>query len=127
MNRKKSIVVCAYHNVGYRCLEELLRQDADIALVFTHDDSPSEEIWFASVGFALFLMIRRFIIGAEVEGVFTLFAILFFFIGIVIFGIGLVGEYVGRIYQEVRKRPRYVVRRVHGYGLPSLHHPEVIL
>ena len=69
----------------------------------------------SSVGFALFLMIRRFIIGAEVEGVFTLFAILFFFIGIVIFGIGLVGEYVGRIYQEVRKRPRYVVRRVHGY------------
>jgi undecaprenyl-phosphate 4-deoxy-4-formamido-L-arabinose transferase len=69
----------------------------------------------ASVGFALFLLIRRFIIGAEVEGVFTLFAILFFFIGIVIFGIGLVGEYVGRIYQEVRKRPRYVVRRVHGF------------
>ncbi|GFO55898.1 UDP-4-amino-4-deoxy-L-arabinose-oxoglutarate aminotransferase [Geomonas sp. Red276] len=68
----------------------------------------------ASVGFALFLLIRRFIIGAEVEGVFTLFAILFFFIGVIIFGIGLVGEYVGRIYQEVRRRPRYVVRRVHG-------------
>ena len=68
----------------------------------------------SSIGFAVFLMVRRFIIGAEVEGVFTLFAILFFFIGIVIFGIGLVGEYVGRIYQEVRKRPRYVVRRVHG-------------
>ncbi|HJV65431.1 MAG TPA: glycosyltransferase [Geomonas sp.] len=68
-----------------------------------------------ATGFGIFLLIRRFIIGAEVEGVFTLFAILFFFIGIVIFGIGLVGEYVGRIYQEVRKRPRYVVRRVHGY------------
>jgi methionyl-tRNA formyltransferase len=49
LNKKLSIVVCAYHNVGYRCLEELIRQDADIALVFTHDDSPSEEIWFASV------------------------------------------------------------------------------
>jgi methionyl-tRNA formyltransferase len=49
LNKKQSIVVCAYHNVGYRCLEELLRQDADIAMVFTHDDSPSEEIWFASV------------------------------------------------------------------------------
>lgn len=49
MEKKKTIVVCAYHNVGYRCLEELLRQDADVALVFTHDDSPSEEIWFASV------------------------------------------------------------------------------
>jgi len=69
---------------------------------------------FLSVLFALFLLVRRFIIGAEVEGVFTLFAILFFFIGIIIFGIGLVGEYVGRIYQEVRKRPRYVVRRIHG-------------
>jgi methionyl-tRNA formyltransferase len=49
LNRKQTIVVCAYHNVGYRCLEELIRQDADIALVFTHDDSPNEEIWFASV------------------------------------------------------------------------------
>jgi len=43
------IVVCAYHNVGYRCLEELLRQGAEVALVFTHEDSPTEEIWFASV------------------------------------------------------------------------------
>jgi undecaprenyl-phosphate 4-deoxy-4-formamido-L-arabinose transferase len=73
----------------------------------------------SSVGFALFLLIRRFIIGAEVEGVFTLFAILFFFIGIIIFGIGLVGEYVGRIYQEVRRRPRYVVRRTYGYDPKS--------
>ena len=45
----KRVVVCAYHNVGYRCLEELLRQGADVAMVFTHEDSPAEEIWFASV------------------------------------------------------------------------------
>ncbi|MBI2354290.1 MAG: glycosyltransferase [Deltaproteobacteria bacterium] len=68
-----------------------------------------------SLVFALFLLIRRFIVGAEVEGVFTLFAILFFFIGIIILGIGIVGEYVGRIYQEVRKRPRFVVRRTYGF------------
>jgi len=68
-----------------------------------------------SLAFALFLFIRRFIVGAEVEGVFTLFAILFFFVGIIIFGIGIVGEYVGRIYQEVRKRPRYVIRKSHGF------------
>lgn len=43
------VVVCAYHNVGYRCLEELLRQGADVAMVFTHEDSPGEEIWFSSV------------------------------------------------------------------------------
>ena len=68
-----------------------------------------------SLAFGLFLLIRRFIVGAEVEGVFTLFAILFFFIGIIIMGIGIVGEYVGRIYQEVRKRPRFVVRRTYGF------------
>jgi len=44
-----NIVVCAYHNVGYRCLQELLGQGAQIALVFTHEDSPTEEIWFRSV------------------------------------------------------------------------------
>jgi methionyl-tRNA formyltransferase len=44
-----SVVVCAYHNVGYRCLEELLRQGADVRLVFTHEDSPTEQIWFQSV------------------------------------------------------------------------------
>jgi methionyl-tRNA formyltransferase len=43
------IVVCAYHNVGYRCIEELLAQGADIRLIFTHEDSPTEEIWFQSV------------------------------------------------------------------------------
>lgn len=68
-----------------------------------------------SLAFGLFLLVRRFIVGAEVEGVFTLFAILFFFIGIIIMGIGIVGEYVGRIYQEVRKRPRFVVRRTYGF------------
>lgn len=46
---KDKVVVCAYHNVGYRCLEELIRQGADVRLVFSHEDSASEEIWFRSV------------------------------------------------------------------------------
>jgi len=58
------------------------------------------------------LIIRRFLLGAEAEGVFTLFAIAFFFMGVILFGIGLVGEYVGRIYQQVRARPRYVVATI---------------
>ncbi len=69
-----------------------------------------------AVGFSLFLLARRFLVGAEVEGVFTLFAILFFFVGAIMFGIGILGEYVGRIYQEVRRRPRYVVRKIHQQG-----------
>jgi methionyl-tRNA formyltransferase len=43
------LVVCAYHNVGYSCIEELVRQGADIRLIFTHEDSPTEKIWFKSV------------------------------------------------------------------------------
>ncbi|MDD2500188.1 MAG: formyltransferase [Geobacter sp.] len=43
------LVVCAYHNVGYRCIEELLRQGAQISLIFTHEDSATEQIWFSSV------------------------------------------------------------------------------
>lgn len=42
-------IVCAYHNVGYRCIEELLRQGAEIPLIFTHEDSATEQIWFSSV------------------------------------------------------------------------------
>ena len=66
------------------------------------------------VGFGLFLFVRRLIVGAEVEGVFTLFAILFTLLGIAMAGLGLVGEYVGRIYLQVRGRPRFRVRRVFG-------------
>ena len=62
-----------------------------------------------SAGLFVVLMVRRFMLGAEVEGVFTLFAIEFFLMGVILFGIGVVGEYVGRIYQQVRGRPRYVV------------------
>lgn len=65
-----------------------------------------------SAALFILLVVRRFIIGAEVQGVFTLFAIAFFFMGVILFGIGLVGEYVGRIYQQVRGRPRYVVQAV---------------
>jgi undecaprenyl-phosphate 4-deoxy-4-formamido-L-arabinose transferase len=67
---------------------------------------------FVSAALFVVLLARRFLFGAEVEGVFTLFAIAFFLMGVILFGIGLVGEYVGRIYQQVRGRPRYVVQTV---------------
>ncbi|MGA9752782.1 MAG: glycosyltransferase [Acidobacteriota bacterium] len=69
-----------------------------------------------SMAVAVVLIAGRLIMGRDwaVSGVFTLFAALFFFMGVLLFGIGLLGEYVGRIYMEVRKRPRYVVRQVIG-------------
>jgi len=65
-----------------------------------------------SLTFVIFLAIRRVVVGPEAEGVFTLFGIAFFLIGITLFGIGLLGEYVGRIYEQVRQRPRYLVQAV---------------
>ncbi|WP_213953102.1 MULTISPECIES: glycosyltransferase [unclassified Variovorax] len=55
---------------------------------------------------------RRLILGPEEGGVFTLFALLFLLMGLALFGIGLLGEYIGRIYQEVRARPRYVITAI---------------
>ena len=57
-------------------------------------------------------MVLRFVFGAEwaANGVFTLFAILFFFVGAQFLAFGLLGEYIGRIYQEVRNRPTYLLR-----------------
>lgn len=60
----------------------------------------------------LYLAARRLILGPEVEGVFTLFAIVFMLVGLALFGIGLIGEYVGRTYEQVRGRPRYLISAV---------------
>jgi len=63
--------------------------------------------------FTAYLAIRRlFLVGPEAEGLFTLFGIAFFLIGVTLFGIGLLGEYVGRIYQQVRARPRYLIQAI---------------
>lgn len=57
----------------------------------------------------LYLLARRLVLGPEEGGLFTLFGIAFFLIGLALFGLGLLGEYVGRIYHEVRRRPRYMI------------------
>lgn len=49
LNSPAKAVVFAYHNVGYRCLSVLLAHGVDVALVVTHEDSPTETIWFESV------------------------------------------------------------------------------
>ncbi|MFO1422658.1 MAG: glycosyltransferase [Candidatus Competibacteraceae bacterium] len=66
----------------------------------------------ASAAFVVYLAIRRLIFGPEAEGLFTLFGIDFLLMGIVLFGIGLLGEYVGRIYQQVRERPRFTIQGI---------------
>jgi undecaprenyl-phosphate 4-deoxy-4-formamido-L-arabinose transferase len=65
-----------------------------------------------SLLFVVYLAFRRLTIGPEEGGLFTLFGIAFFLIGITLFGIGLLGEYVGRIYEQLRSRPRYMIEGI---------------
>ena len=98
-------------------LYKLIRLNFDLMTAFSV--VPLQMFSLAGIGLSLlsgllvvYLVMRRLLLGPEVEGVFTLFAITFFLIGILLFGIGLLGEYVGRIYQQVRERPRYLIRGI---------------
>ena len=67
---------------------------------------------------SLYIIIRRFATASGDQwgqsGVFTLFAVMFIFTGIQMIGIGVIGEYIGRIYTDVRARPRYFIEEVVG-------------
>jgi len=68
-----------------------------------------------SVVLYVVVIAQRAIIGGFVEGIKAFWdrdILAFFLIGLIMFGVGLLGEYVGRIYQQVRDRPRYVIRAV---------------
>jgi undecaprenyl-phosphate 4-deoxy-4-formamido-L-arabinose transferase len=65
----------------------------------------------AGAAFGLLLLILRFVYGPDwaAQGVFTIFAILFIFLGVQLIGMGLLGEYIGRISRDVQARPRFIV------------------
>ncbi len=70
----------------------------------------------AAVGvlFAIMLIVLRLAFGAgwAGDGMFVLFAILFVFTGGQFIGMGLLGEYLGRMYSDVRARPRFFIEKV---------------
>jgi undecaprenyl-phosphate 4-deoxy-4-formamido-L-arabinose transferase len=68
-----------------------------------------------SVLLYIVVMARRIVAGAPLDTLGTFWdrdILQFFLTGLVLFGLGLIGEYVGRIYQQVRARPRYLVQAV---------------
>ena len=75
-----------------------------------------------AICFALMLFFLRVVFGSEWagNGVFTLFSILFFFVGAQFVALGLMGEYVGRIHADVRERPRYILDNVVGETLAEV-------
>ncbi|RKY10076.1 MAG: undecaprenyl-phosphate 4-deoxy-4-formamido-L-arabinose transferase [Planctomycetota bacterium] len=89
---------------------------------------------FVGVGFGAFLLVMRMIYGPgwAAQGVFTLFAFLFILIGAQFIAMGVLGEYIGRIYYDVRGRPRYFVQHVAGKnsrrrGIEDKEIPEVMI
>jgi undecaprenyl-phosphate 4-deoxy-4-formamido-L-arabinose transferase len=63
----------------------------------------------------VFLAAHRLIYGPQEEGaLWVLFTVLFMFVGFIFLALGLIGEFIYRIYLEVRRRPTYLVRKVHG-------------
>jgi undecaprenyl-phosphate 4-deoxy-4-formamido-L-arabinose transferase len=69
---------------------------------------------FLGIAFATLLIVLRLMFGASWagHGTFVLFAVLFVFTGGQFIGMGLLGEYLGRMYSDVRARPRFFIEKV---------------
>lgn len=71
-------------------------------------------VFIAGLGFAvgLFFIVRR-LLGIEIAqtGFTTLVTLLLFIGGVQLIGIGVLGEYLGRVYDEVKRRPNYILKR----------------
>ena len=96
---------------------KLIRLNFDLITYFTTTPLQLFTIFAMLCSAFSFLLVivlgaRRLIIGPEEGGIFTLFGILFFLISVCMVGIGLIGEYMGRIYQVVRNRARYHISHV---------------
>lgn len=72
---------------------------------------------FLSFLYALFIIIRTLIFGRDVAGYPSLITVILFLGGVQLFAIGIVGEYIGRIYNEVKQRPLYLVKAKYGLSL----------
>lgn len=73
----------------------------------------------SSFGFALFLIARTLVDGVSVPGYASLAVLVLFFGGVQLLSLGIIGEYLGRTYTEVKARPLYIVKQSFGLGRPD--------
>lgn len=64
--------------------------------------------------YASFIVVRTLVMGIDVPGYASLLTVILFLGGVQLVGIGVLGEYIGRIYNETKHRPLYIVREVYG-------------
>lgn len=69
--------------------------------------------------FGAFTVIKHLLFGDPVQGFTTLATVILFFAGVNLVSVGVLGEYIGRIFGEVKNRPVYIVRKRHGQGLTT--------
>lgn len=64
--------------------------------------------------YATFLLIRTLILGIDVPGYASLMVAVLFLGGVQLISLGIIGEYLGRVYDEVKGRPLYFVKQFYG-------------
>ena len=64
--------------------------------------------------YALYILLRTIVSGNPVPGYASLFVAVTFFGSVQLISVGLLGEYIGRIYVETKQRPAYLIRKIHG-------------
>ena len=67
----------------------------------------------ASFLFATFIAVRVLMLGVDVPGYASLMVAITFLGGLQLIGIGVLGEYLGRTYLESKRRPPYIIRKIH--------------
>jgi hypothetical protein len=72
-----------------------------------------------SMAYGVWITVDYFVWGINVPGFATLMVSTLFLSGVQMLGIGVVAEYVGRVYEEVKQRPTFLVRQRDGAGLPA--------
>ncbi len=73
-----------------------------------------------SLAYGLLIIVKVFLIGIEVPGYASIMVAMMFLSGIQLLSIGVLAEYVGRIYEEVKRRPTYLISDRDGRGLGAV-------
>jgi glycosyltransferase involved in cell wall biosynthesis len=76
--------------------------------------------------YAIFLIVRTLIFGIDVPGYASLMVVVLFLGGVQLLTLGIIGEYLGRVFEEVKRRPLYLVRDCYGFDAQFVEQASVL-